>query len=106
MYQPSCRQFLGVILLSFVVASTYSQNSDSGKTVPTIKTEVRRVLVDVVVTNDKGEAVTGLHQADFEVLEDGKPQTISTFEEHHGAPPTQIKLPTPLQNEGAARRPA
>ncbi len=93
MYQPSCRQFLGVILFSFVVASTYSQNSDSGKTVPTIKTEVRRVLVDVVVTNDKGEAVTGLHQADFEVLEDGKPQTISTFEEHHGAAPTQITLP-------------
>lgn len=24
----------------------------------------------------------------------GKPQTISTFEGHHGAPPTQIQLPT------------
>jgi VWFA-related protein len=45
------------------------------------------------VTNSKGDAVTGLHKEDFEVLEDGKPQTVSTFEEHHGVPPTQIKLP-------------
>jgi VWFA-related protein len=51
------------------------------------------VLVDVVVTNDKGEAVPGLQKNDFEVLEDGKPQTITTFEEHHGATPTEIKLP-------------
>jgi VWFA-related protein len=49
--------------------------------------------VDVVVTNGKGDAVTGLQKQDFEILEDGKPQTISTFEEHHGAPPTQINVP-------------
>ena len=66
---------------------------DSGKAVPTIESKVRLVLVDVVVTNSKGDAVTGLHKEDFEVLEDGKPQTVSTFEEHHGVPPTQIKLP-------------
>lgn len=66
---------------------------DSGNTVATIKSKVRLVLVDVVVTNGKGEAVTGLQKQDFEILEDGKPQTISTFEEHHGAPPTQIKVP-------------
>ena len=66
---------------------------DSGNPVATIKSKVRLVLVDVVVTNGKGEAVTGLQKQDFEILEDGKPQTISTFEEHHGAPPTQIKVP-------------
>ena len=26
--------------------------------------------------------MTGLHQGDFEVLEDGKPQPVATFEEH------------------------
>ena len=59
----------------------------------TLKTKARLVLVDVVVTNDKGDPVTGLQKKDFEVFEDGQPQTISTFEEHRGAPITQIQLP-------------
>ena len=101
MYPRRMRHLLWpVLLLSAVVPlhplALHSQaaSSGSGKTVPTIESKVRLVLVDVVVTNGKGDAVTGLHKEDFQVLEDGKPQTISTFEEHHGAPPTQIKLPT------------
>ena len=88
------RRFLALVLFS-VVATLHSQTApaNSGSTAATIKTKVRLVLVDVVVTNGKGDAVTGLHKDDFEVLEDGKPETISTFEEHHGASPTQIKLP-------------
>jgi VWFA-related protein len=88
-------RFLCLIPLLSAAVSLSSQTAPSGSASPvtTIKTKVRLVLVDVVVTSGKGEAVTGLHQEDFEVLEDGKPQTISTFEEHHGAPPTQIKLP-------------
>jgi hypothetical protein len=108
----ACHLLWPVLLLSVVVTlhplSLYPQTAspDSGKAVPKVKSNVRLVLVDAVVTNSKGDAVTGLHAEDFEVLEDGKPQTISTFEEHHGAPPTQIKLPSPLQYKGAARRPA
>lgn len=88
------RCLLGLVPL-FCGLSLQAQtaSSDSGNTVATIKSKVRLVLVDVVVTNGKGDAVTGLHKEDFEVLEDGKPQTVSTFEEHHGASPTQIKLP-------------
>lgn len=59
----------------------------------TIKANSRLVLVDVVVTNDKGDPVTGLQKKDFEILEDGKTQTIANFEEHHAAPVTQIQLP-------------
>jgi VWFA-related protein len=89
-----CRR-LGLIPLLLAALSLHSQTvaPDAGNPT-TIKTKVRLALVDVVVTNEKGVAVTGLHKGDFQVLEDGKPQTISTFEEHHGAPPTQIKLPT------------
>jgi VWFA-related protein len=88
------RCLLGLVPL-FCGLSLQAQtaSSDSGNTVATIKSKVRLVLVDVVVTNGKGDAVTGLYKEDFEVLEDGKPQTVSTFEEHHGASPTQIKLP-------------
>src|SRR5271170_1016100 len=101
MYPRRMRHLLWPVLLLSVVAplhplplNSQTARPDSGKAVPTIERNVRLVLVDVVVTNGKGDAVTGLHKEDFEVLEDGKPQTISTFEEHHGAPPTQIKLPT------------
>jgi VWFA-related protein len=93
MHLRHCLRFLCLIPL-VPIFTLHSQTAPTaGKPVETIKTKVRLVLVDVVVTNSKGEAVTGLHENDFQVLEDGKPQTVSNFEEHHGAPPTQIKLP-------------
>lgn len=47
----------------------------------TFRTNANLVLVDVVV-REKGKAVQGLVQPDFEVLEDGRPQTVTVFEEH------------------------
>src|SRR5262245_24216332 len=38
------------------------------------------VVVDVTVVDKKGRPVTTLTQSDFEVLEDGVPQTILTFD--------------------------
>jgi VWFA-related protein len=75
--------------------SSQSQTAapNNASSIPTLKTKVRLVLVDVVVTNNRGEPIPGLHKADFGISEDGTPQTISTFEEHHGAPATQVKLP-------------
>ena len=43
------------------------------------------VLLDVVVT-DRGSAVHGIDRSRFHVVEDGKEQTISSFEEHQPAP--------------------
>src|ERR1700685_1008444 len=84
-----------LVLFSLVAVPLESQTPvpDSRNAVTTVQAKVRVVLVDVVVTKGKGDAVTGLHKEDFEVFEDGKPQTIASFAEHQGAPPTQIKLP-------------
>jgi hypothetical protein len=49
---------------------------------PTIKSDVRIVLVDVVVTGAKGAPAGGLKKEDFQVSEDGKAQTVSFFDEH------------------------
>jgi VWFA-related protein len=46
---------------------------------PTFRTEANFVRVDVYPTAD-GRAVQDLQQGDFEVLEDGKPQEVRTFE--------------------------
>jgi VWFA-related protein len=45
----------------------------------TIQTETRMVLVDVTVTDKKGNPVSGLTQKDFRVWEDNKEQVISSF---------------------------
>ena len=65
------QQFL-LAMLTSVLAQQPAQQ-------PTFKSGVNLVEVDVVVTNQAGQPVRGLGQADFEVTEDGKPVTISTF---------------------------
>jgi VWFA-related protein len=46
---------------------------------PTFRAGVNFVRVDVMVHDGKGQPITDLTQTDFEVLEDGKPQTIEQF---------------------------
>jgi VWFA-related protein len=46
---------------------------------PTFKAQVEYVEVDAVVTDQQGNFVRNLKKEDFQVLEDGKPQTVSTF---------------------------
>ena len=59
---------------------------------PTIKVEVRQVLVPVVVTDSAGHRVNGLTQADFQVFEDGVEQQITAFTvEHSGLPQVGLR---------------
>lgn len=46
---------------------------------PTFKTQVEYVEVDAVTTDQQGQFVRNLTKDDFQVFEDGKPQTIATF---------------------------
>lgn len=46
---------------------------------PTFKAVVEYVEVDAVVTDQQGNFVRNLKKEDFQVFEDGKPQSISTF---------------------------
>jgi len=82
---------LGASIASAPQSQTVPQSN--GNPTPIFKAKARLVLVDVVVTNGKGDPVPGLKKQDFEVMEDGKLQTVAIFEEHNGAPPQQIKLP-------------
>jgi VWFA-related protein len=64
-----------------------------------LKASASNVLVDVVVTDAKLKPALGLDKQLFEVLEDGKPQTIDFFEEHTAVPAPEIeasKLPANL----------
>ena len=46
---------------------------------PIFRTDINFVRVDVIVNDRKGNPVHDLRQEDFEVTEDGKPQSIQTF---------------------------
>lgn len=59
-----------------------------------IKRNVRRVIVDVVVTDSSRKPVYGLTRKDFSITEDGKPQKILSFDVHDlGSAFTPPKLP-------------
>jgi VWFA-related protein len=47
---------------------------------PTFAAEVEQVIVDMVVTDKKGNPVTGIAQDDLIVTENGVPQTLVSFE--------------------------
>src|SRR6266550_2499596 len=44
-----------------------------------IRVEVNEVIVPVTVTDDKGRFVSNLEKQDFQILDEGKPQSINFF---------------------------
>lgn len=59
-----------------------------------LRTTVRRVVLDVVVTGPKGAPVPGLTKGDFTVTEDGKPQQILSFDANGFSPEMDYVPPT------------
>jgi VWFA-related protein len=62
-----------------------------------LHTGANLVLVDVVVT-DRGNPVHSIDRSKFHIFEDGREQTLTTFDEHRGstapkAAPNVVKLP-------------
>lgn len=91
--------FTRCIVLLVMAGASLAMAAQSGNVlpnnagIPTFKTGTHLVAIDVVATNGKGDPITGLTQEDFEVLEDGKPQSIASFEEHSGTAISPIELP-------------
>ncbi|MGO9937250.1 MAG: VWA domain-containing protein [Terracidiphilus sp.] len=82
--RPIIVGILGVFAVANVLASQElkpkkNTAQDSGIV---LRQTVRRVRVDVVVTDAQGHTVTGLQASGFHVAEDGKPQSIRQFEYH------------------------
>jgi VWFA-related protein len=69
---------------------------------PIFRTGINFVRVDVIISDNKGNAVADLTQNDFEVSEDGKPQKIETFKlvKLDGGRSESIKEPPrPIRND-------
>ncbi len=61
----------------------------------TLQVTARNVLLDVVVMDKHDKPVSGLRKEDFQVFEDGKPQTITFFEPAFPAAPGAAPAPAP-----------
>lgn len=62
---------------------------------PTLHITSREVLLDVVATNRHGHPIHGLKASDFGITEEGKPQQITSFQEHTAQ--TAARMPEPPQ---------
>src|ERR1700735_593948 len=79
---------IGTLLLTAALAgpmhaqepSTQEQAPAPGENSTVLRTTVRRVVLDVVVTDAKGSPAAGLTKEDFTVTEDGKAQQIVSFD--------------------------
>jgi len=70
---------LAIAIVSVVLAPSLAQKNESD-----IHVIVNMVQVNVAVTDDKGNYVTGLHPEDFQITEDGITEKVATFEEGNG----------------------
>lgn len=68
-----------VLLITVVLVSAQDAPAPQGPPQPTFRTGVNIVRVDVIVTDDNGNPVTDLTKDEFEIVEDGRVQTIDLF---------------------------
>ena len=82
------RYFL--IAASLIAVLAFSTLRTRGQEDPTrLRVVVNLVQLNVAVTDNRGNYVTGLHPSDFVITEDGIPENIATFEEGNG-PTTRL----------------
>src|SRR5687768_16117030 len=79
MFSPHMRNFALPLIFAAVVLQSPVRGQAPQTPGVTFQVEVNYVDVDVVVSDEQGNFVTGLTRDDFEVYEDGKPQKIETF---------------------------
>ena len=95
----SYRRFFLVLILPLILfVSALGQNSAqeataNGENTPVFHAQSKLVVVDVVVIDKSGKAVTGLKASDFRLTENGKRQVVSVFEERSATVVPQTETP-------------
>src|SRR5579884_3288483 len=81
------RSAIATLLVAATAAAQQPQQNQSNEPLPklTETIDVRVINVDVVVTDKKGNAITGLKPEDFELYENGVPKKITNFYEVEGS---------------------
>ena len=67
------------IAIGLAAAAVIGLSAQDEQPAPTFRSEINYVQVPVRVLDANGQFVSGLTQADFRILEDGRPQTVTAF---------------------------
>lgn len=86
---------LGLSIATALAAQSGSTKKDAAPDGPVFRLEVRRVPLDIIVTDQQGKPVTGLKKSDFVIREDGKEQQPLTFEWVDGTTPAYVPAKMP-----------
>src|SRR6476646_10061995 len=82
--------------LAIVPAALAMVSAPAAQQPPTFRSSINLVEVDALAVDRVGEVVPDLRQDEFEVLEDGKPQRIASFQ--------FVNIPLPEAGERAPSR--
>ncbi|HVO61715.1 MAG TPA: VWA domain-containing protein [Terriglobales bacterium] len=97
LYRFSFALFSALILfLDAFGQSTPKLAAPGSESTPIFHSQSKLVVVDVVVTDKSGKPVTDLKRSDFRLIENGKAQAISVFEERSVGDATQAEAPLAL----------
>src|SRR5712664_2988606 len=88
---------LGFVLPLFVPYGTGVEAQER----PDLHVVVNLVQLNVAVTDNKGNYVTGLHPSDFVITEDSIPENIATFEEGNGPTTRLVDITADADKNGA-----
>ncbi len=75
------KRFLAACLVSVLVLAARPKTSSAQDNQPEFRVTVNMVQLNIAVTDNKGNYVTGLRPENFAITEDGIPQKIATFGE-------------------------
>jgi Ca-activated chloride channel homolog len=81
------------LLVLFSGFAIWMSAQDRGQNGNVIRVTVAMVQLNVAVTDNKGDYVTGLHPSDFVISEDGISQSVATFEEGNEGPQAVADAP-------------
>jgi VWFA-related protein len=83
-----------IVLIGVLEVALFGQTPPADIPQTTIRVATHMVVVDVIVSDKAGNAVTGLQSTDFSVNEDGKAQKIAAFRFETPRPAESRSLPT------------
>src|SRR5206468_5795394 len=99
-YKPMEKRYLLIltVLLGLVPLSTFRTGAQQDTT--RLRVVVNLVQLNVAVTNNKGDYVSGLHPQDFAITADVIPQNIATFEEGNGRASSELDVAADVGKNG------
>ncbi|HEX6177070.1 MAG TPA: VWA domain-containing protein [Thermoanaerobaculia bacterium] len=97
------------IVAAVIATAAFAQNRPQEETPRLVENiDVRIINIDVVVTDRRGNPVTGLKREDFEIYENNVPKPVSNFYAVEGAVPVAVEaegqsqpIPTPTPGKPA-----